>query len=516
MGQLQQMADLGNQSRAVATNTPAQDDALQSSLDRATLSGDATAAQEADKIREMILKKQAAFSGDDPAGAALSTSPAVSDAWNAWQQAPTDKGALREAIALTQTEQERQGVPAERRKAVPDSVATAMAGNIMSQPTPKAQLDALLQFADFGDPATSNAVLAQLTALKAGGLPSGADLVVDIASTDRAKAERIWTAMRADTKGIELSDAGKKAVSSAFQDGLGGVLQTQADITGNYAAATDLATSVLEPALRYAKAQAAIGIDAGPAGKQAIQDLTGQYATLNVPNLAAVYYPKQLEAAAPSAVEAGLIALRSDAAEGLRPHAGPLGDFKGLLVPGNIDLTQRPQVQTPEGVATVRSMSFEENGQEILVPTVAADGSRILSDREAIEQYHRTGQYLGIFDNPEDADAYAEALHEAQAQFYANRANPYIDATVRDIKNGAVWVNHGSGFALIVPGSNRALAFTTYDQAQARGVKELAADRDYLLHASQFQMPPTGTAGLGQQAPGDITDFSGADLAPLQ
>lgn len=95
---------------------------------------------------------------------------------------------------------------------------------------------------------------------------------------------------------------------------------------------------------------------------------------------------------------------------------------KGMLQPGNIDLNARPVVRNADGsISTVRSMSIEEDGREVLIPTVAADGSGILSDDDAVEQYRRTGQHLGIFDNPDDASAYAEQLHQAQARQYGGR-----------------------------------------------------------------------------------------------
>src|SRR2546425_10139618 len=77
----------------------------------------------------------------------------------------------------------------------------------------------------------------------------------------------------------------------------------------------------------------------------------------------------------------------------------------GLLVPGNINLTTRPVVHTPEGPATVRSISFGEDGREVLVPTVSDDG-RIMSDDEAIQNYRKTGRHLGIFRNPQSATVY--------------------------------------------------------------------------------------------------------------
>src|SRR5262245_55981232 len=101
------------------------------------------------------------------------------------------------------------------------------------------------------------------------------------------------------------------------------------------------------------------------------------------------------------------------------PSASPEGPFRGMLEPGNIDLAKRPMALTPEGdVATVRSRSFQfDDGREVLLPTVSP-GGKLLSDKEAIELYKRTGQHLGIFDNADDADQYAQALHESQGRAY--------------------------------------------------------------------------------------------------
>ncbi len=102
--------------------------------------------------------------------------------------------------------------------------------------------------------------------------------------------------------------------------------------------------------------------------------------------------------------------------------AGPVGPFKGLLEDGNVDLKQRPQVKTPEGkTATVRSASFNIDGKETLLPTVSDDG-RLLSEQEAVDIYKSTGKHLGKFDSPESANTYAEELHRAQQDYYANDA----------------------------------------------------------------------------------------------
>lgn len=92
----------------------------------------------------------------------------------------------------------------------------------------------------------------------------------------------------------------------------------------------------------------------------------------------------------------------------------------------------------PDGsVSTVRTMSFEEDGKEILIPTVV-DGV-LLSDEEAIDHYHKTGEHFGAYDSVEDANVAAESIHNIQSKLL-NEANPQTEASVPS--GGSVMDSH--------------------------------------------------------------------------
>jgi len=131
----------------------------------------------------------------------------------------------------------------------------------------------------------------------------------------------------------------------------------------------------------------------------------------------------------------------------------------GLLKKGNINLADRPVVKNPDGTkSTVRSMSFQDdNGHEILVPTISDDG-RVMSPEEAIKQYYDTGKMLGAFATPGEATAYAETLHRQQESLY-NGEGP---------KGGSTYLKH-------IPPAKRA---ELQRQVEARGEHLLSMERE--------------------------------------
>lgn len=97
----------------------------------------------------------------------------------------------------------------------------------------------------------------------------------------------------------------------------------------------------------------------------------------------------------------------------------------GLLEPGNLDLNARPTVQNPDGsISTVRSITVGFDDGYYLLPTVIGD--RIVSNDEAIAHFRQTHEHLGKFASQDDADNYAQQLHEQQGSQYGGGENsPY-------------------------------------------------------------------------------------------
>jgi hypothetical protein len=116
---------------------------------------------------------------------------------------------------------------------------------------------------------------------------------------------------------------------------------------------------------------------------------------------------------------------------------------KGMIERGTINLNGRPVIENDDGShSTEFSFSFydDKNGKgEVLVPTIVngkfltpdgkkpAEGTRDANgkyqatwEEEAMWQraknhYYATGEHMGIFSNSDDADAYAQQVHERDA-----------------------------------------------------------------------------------------------------
>ena len=94
------------------------------------------------------------------------------------------------------------------------------------------------------------------------------------------------------------------------------------------------------------------------------------------------------------------------------PYAGP-GE---PVEEGTLDLGNRPVIRNRDGsISTVRSISIGEDGREILLPTVRTGLPRAMTNHEAVDWYHRTGEHLGKFNSPEDATVRAKQIHRDQA-----------------------------------------------------------------------------------------------------
>jgi hypothetical protein len=133
------------------------------------------------------------------------------------------------------------------------------------------------------------------------------------------------------------------------------------------------------------------------------------------------------------------------------------------MVEGNIDLHNRPVVRNEDGtISTVKSRSFGFDFGEVLLPLVSEDG-RVMSDEEAVDQFRRTGQHLGVFTTPQEATEYAERLHEDQEQEYAPRSNFAVggpgdgrDDKIPAMLSDGEYVIDAETVALLGNGSNKA------------------------------------------------------------
>lgn len=112
----------------------------------------------------------------------------------------------------------------------------------------------------------------------------------------------------------------------------------------------------------------------------------------------------------------------------------------GMLEPGTLDLNSRPIIHNTDGSVSSEysSSSGDDRGREVLYPTIVRgkfltptglmpqEGSPEEKEmfRRAWEHYEQTGEHMGIFSNPDAADAYATEVHNRPIDYGAKTSRP--------------------------------------------------------------------------------------------
>ena len=123
-----------------------------------------------------------------------------------------------------------------------------------------------------------------------------------------------------------------------------------------------------------------------------------------------------------------------------KENYGYAEDFGGEA--GNIDINHRQVYKNPDGkISTEKSETYgftDENGKEkyYVLPTII-DGKDYSNDSDfVVNHFLETGEHLGAFDNEDDANRYAEDLHQRQEQYYSpeetrKRQSKQLDEAVK-------------------------------------------------------------------------------------
>lgn len=168
---------------------------------------------------------------------------------------------------------------------------------------------------------------------------------------------------------------------------------------------------------------------------------------------------------------------------------------EGEMEHGNIDLGNRPHVPNPEtgGESTVWSMSIGTPKGEVLIPRVSMDG-RILSKKEATDQFHKTGEHLGIYSSPEEANKAAEAIHKQQAQSVGAKPGQHLLDVLRNDPIKRAYFKHKYKFDPLAVDKGAALTGAARDAESMQKLREqygtdspIVKEAEAINHAKQQQ-----------------------------
>ena len=114
----------------------------------------------------------------------------------------------------------------------------------------------------------------------------------------------------------------------------------------------------------------------------------------------------------------GMSAYKSPQADAKAAAANNAKQAETFKYSGNIDIYNRPKVKNKDGsISTVRTSTFSFDDEVVNIPTVSEKGY-IMSDKEAVDEYRKTGKHLGKFKTIEEGVKNAQQLHLQQADYY--------------------------------------------------------------------------------------------------
>lgn len=180
----------------------------------------------------------------------------------------------------------------------------------------------------------------------------------------------------------------------------------------------------------------------------------------------------------------------------------------GALEAPTLNMDRRPYVENDDGsTSTVRSMGINENGKEILIPTVSQQGW-VMGDDQAVDEYHRTGEHMGVYDSPAASDRAGEGFHQDQMR------NPPVNTLqYRHVQLPEVSITAGDRESPGMKPDLREEDFQTPPDTGARvaPARGLTAARD--ATSQTRDLPMRGNADLPEPARvSDGTDGIGAGM----